>query len=111
MDRPDIDMAKLTYSVWHLQDGNKQDVMAVVEAEKQVYIFYKAPYQYNTDYLEAFKSHLTVSKDHKGSMVYHPGLAAAILLEKYNITTDTAREKQKIEANIKSRVNNPPICS
>ena len=35
-------------------------------------------------------------------MGYHTGLSAIALQEKHNITSDTANEYQKIEANIKS---------
>ena len=32
-------------TICHLQDDNKQDVMAAVETDKQVYMFYRGPYQ------------------------------------------------------------------
>ena len=40
---------KIVYSICHLQDDDKQDVMDVVENDKQVYLFYQPPYQNNTD--------------------------------------------------------------
>ena len=98
-----IELAKLIRTICHLQDDDKQYVMAAVETNKQVYMFYQAPYQSNADYLEKFKAHLKLSKSHNGSVGYHPELAEVSVQEKYNITSDTANEYQKIEANINSR--------
>ena len=51
MDQYFIELEKLICSAWHLQDNEKQDVMAVVETDKQVYMFYQEPYQHNAEYL------------------------------------------------------------
>ena len=47
-------------------------------------------YQSNSRYLEAFKSHLKVIKAHNFSMGYHPSLDITSLLEKHNMTSETA---------------------
>ena len=72
--------------------------MAAVETDKQVYMVYQAPYHSNADYMEAFKAHIKLTEAHNISVGYHPGLAAVALQEKYNISSDTANEDQKIEA-------------
>ena len=48
--------------------------------------------------MESLKAHLKLSQSRNGSVGYHPGLAAVALQEKYNISSDTANEDQKIEA-------------
>ena len=55
-------------------------------------MFYRAPNQYNMDYLETSKAHLKVSEAQNGAMGYHPGLDADKILEKHNITWDTEIE-------------------
>ena len=46
-----IEIAKLIRTICHLQDGNKQDVMDEVKTDKQVFMFYQAPYHSNEYYL------------------------------------------------------------
>ena len=53
-----IELKKLILCVCHLQDDDKQDLMSVVETDKQVYLLYKETYQSNTDYREAVKEHI-----------------------------------------------------
>ena len=79
-------MVNPIHVIFHIQYYNKKYFTVVVETNKQVYMFYQSPYQSNTDYIEVLKAHLKIRKSHNGSMRYHPGLAAAALLEKYNIT-------------------------
>ena len=54
-DQDRVDLEKLTHSIWHIQDDEKQDAMVVMETNKQFYLTYHRPYQFNTDYPEAFK--------------------------------------------------------
>ena len=54
-DKDSIDLSKMIRTICYLQDDNKQDAMFAVEIDNQLYLFYKAPYQSNADYLEAFK--------------------------------------------------------
>ena len=98
-----IDLEKLIFSVRHLQDYGKLDVILVVEVNKSVYLFYQEPYQSNPDYLEAFKAHLKLIKTRNGDFGYYPGLESATLLEKHNITRYASREEQNIKSNINSR--------
>ena len=39
IDQYFINMANLIWSAWHLQDDDKQDIMAAVETDKHVYMF------------------------------------------------------------------------
>ena len=73
-DQYGIEIVNLIQTVCHVQDDDKQYVMASVETYKQVYLFYKSPYQSNTDYLEDFKANLKLSESHNGALVYHPVL-------------------------------------
>ena len=41
MDQDFIDLENLIRSAWNLQDDDKQDVMAAVETDKPIYMFYK----------------------------------------------------------------------
>ena len=61
IDQDGIDLSNLIRNIFHLQGDDKQDVMDAVESYKQVYMFYRAPYQSNVVYLESFKAHLKVS--------------------------------------------------
>ena len=72
-----MDFSKITTSSCHLQDNDKQDVMAGEETYKQVHLFYKASYQSNVEYIEAFRAHLKLSEIHNGAVGYHPGLSSA----------------------------------
>ena len=81
-DQYGIYLDNLIRTICHLQDDDKQDVMAAVEIDKQLYMFYQAPYQSNVDYLEAFKANLIVNKAHNGSLGYHLVLSAVALQEK-----------------------------
>ena len=67
-----IDLSNMIRTICHLQEDNKQDAIAAAEKDKQVYLFYQAPYQSNQDYLEAFKEHLKVIEAHNGAVEYHP---------------------------------------
>ena len=102
-DQYGIDIANLIWTIYQLQDFYKQYGMAAVETYKQVYMFYHAPYQSNAYYLESFKTHIKVSEPHNGAVGYYLGLAAIVLQEKHNITSDTAQKEHNIESNIKSR--------
>ena len=75
-----IKLENIIRSVCYLQDNNKQDIMAAVKTNKQVYLFCHYPYQYNGDYLEVFKAYLKVSQAYNRTVGYHPGLAIAVLL-------------------------------
>ena len=77
--------------------------MAAVETNIKVYLFYQALYQYNTNYMEAFKDHLRVSEASNEAMGYHIGLSTAALLDKHNINRLYAIKVQKTEANLKAR--------
>ena len=44
-DQHGIDLAKLIWNICHLQDDDKQDIMAAVEIDNQVYLLYQALYQ------------------------------------------------------------------
>ena len=55
-DQESIELENLIWTICHLQDDNKQYVMDTVKNNKQVYMFYQAPYQSNADYLEAFQA-------------------------------------------------------
>ena len=101
-DQDSIELSKLIWTICHLQDDYKQDIMAVVETNKQVYIFYQAPYQSNADYLEAFKSHINVSESHNGAVRYNPVLAVIALQEKHSISSNNTNKDHNIEANSKS---------
>ena len=57
----EIEIAKMIRNICHLQDENIQGVMVAVEMDKQLYLFYKASYHSNADYLEAFKTYLKLS--------------------------------------------------
>ena len=46
-DQDMIELANMIRDICHLQDDDKQDVMAVVEIDKQVYLFCKQPYKSN----------------------------------------------------------------
>ena len=74
-DQYGIEPAKMIRTICNLQYGEKQDVMAAVETNKKVYLFYQAPSQTNEDYMEAFKKHIKVSISYNGAGGYHPGLA------------------------------------
>ena len=78
--------------------------MEEVETKKQVYMFYQSPYQYNSECLKAFKAHLKVNEAQNGVVGYHQRLAAATLLENYNITWETVIEEHNIESNINERL-------
>ena len=78
--------------------------MVEVETNKQVYMFYQSPYQYNSECLKAFKAHLKVTEAQNGVFEYHQRLAAATLLENYNINWDTVIEENNIESNINARL-------
>ena len=91
-----IEISNLIQTICHLQDDNKQEVVAAVETNKQAYMFDKSPYQPNVGSLEAFKAHLKVSEAQNGVVGYHPGLAEIKLQERHNITRNTASEDQKI---------------
>ena len=45
MDPYGIELDKFICTICHLQYDSKQDVKVAVETDKQVYTFYKAPYQ------------------------------------------------------------------
>ena len=98
-----IELAKLILTICQLQNDGKQDFMATVETYKQLYLLYRLSYQSNADYLEEIKVHFKVSESHNGVVGYHPVLAAVVIQEKKNITSDTSNKDQKIEANIKAR--------
>ena len=49
-------------TIFHLQDHDKQDAMATVEIYRASIYVFQSPYRSNTDYLEALKSHIKVSK-------------------------------------------------
>ena len=98
-----IDLANLIRTIWHLQNDDKQVIMATVETNKKVYILYQVPYQSNVDYMEAFKAHLKVSKSHNVSVGYHPVLATISLQWKIYITSGAANKDQNIESNIKAK--------
>ena len=51
-DQDGIKLSKIIHSVCHLQDDNKQDIMAAAKTNKRVYLFCHYPYQYNTEYME-----------------------------------------------------------
>ena len=53
-----IELSRLIRTIYHLQYEDKQDVIAEVEIDKHIYLFYQKPYQSNADYLESFKAHL-----------------------------------------------------
>ena len=80
MEQGGIDLEKLICGVCHIQDDDKQEFMVAFETNKQVYILYQAPLQYNMDYLSAFKEHLKVRKAHNWTVSYHTGFSAAALL-------------------------------
>ena len=44
-DQDGIKLSNPIRNICHLQDYNKQDLMAAVETNKQGYMFYQAPYQ------------------------------------------------------------------
>ena len=52
-DHDSIELVNLFQRVYLLKCDNNQDIMVAVETNKQVYMFYQAPYHYNTDYQEA----------------------------------------------------------
>ena len=66
-------------------------------------MFYQGPYQSKSYSLEAFKAHLKISKAHNEAVGYHPTLAAIMIQEKHNITSDTTNEEHNNAANIKAR--------
>ena len=39
-DKDEIDLTKMIQTMLHLQDNSKHDVMAAVETNKNVYLFY-----------------------------------------------------------------------
>ena len=78
-DQDGIELANMIWTICHLQDDEKQYVMAAAETNKHVYMFYQEPYHSNAEYLEAFKVHLKVSEAHNGSVGYHPELVAISL--------------------------------
>ena len=86
-DQDVIDLDKLIQTNFHLQKYYKQGVMATVEINKRVYLFYRGSYQSNSKYLESFKAHLKVIESHNGSVVYHTVLAAVSIQENHNITS------------------------
>ena len=43
-DQDIIDISKLIWTTCHLQYDNIQDVVAAVEIDKQLYMFYQEPY-------------------------------------------------------------------
>ena len=59
-DQHGIYLANIIWTLYHLHDDDKQNIMAAVETDNPIYIFYQYPYKSKTDYLEAFKSHLKV---------------------------------------------------
>ena len=61
-DQCGIALSILIRTVCHLQYDDKQGIMAAVETDNQVYMFYPSPYQSNADYLEAFTAHIKVRK-------------------------------------------------
>ena len=65
-DQYGIYLDNLIRTICHLQDDDKQDVMATAKTEKQVYLFYQAAYQSNVDYLEAFKVNLKLNEAYNG---------------------------------------------
>ena len=71
-----IEISNLIQTICHLQDDNKQEVVAAVETNKQAYMFDKSPYQPNVGSLEAFKAHIKVSEAHNFAVGYDPVLAA-----------------------------------
>ena len=77
--------------------------MASVKTNKQVYLFCHYPYQFNTEYLEGFKSHLKLSKSYNGAVGYHPCLATEGIIDKHNITSESTSEEHKTNSNIKLR--------
>ena len=77
-----IDIYKPIRAICHLQDDDKQDIMAIVETYKQLYLLYWEPYQLNADYLEAFKANLKLSQAQNESVGYNPGLEVVALQEK-----------------------------
>ena len=84
-DKDGIDITKLIWNICNLQDDEKLDAMAAVETEKQVYMFYQALYQSNSDDMEAFKEHLKWSESHNEAVWYHLILSAiAIQKNKYH---------------------------
>ena len=87
-DQDSIEPAKLIRDIYHLHDDDKQDGMDKVETNKQVYLFYKAPYQSNADNLTSLKAHIKLIKSHNGAVVYHL-LLAAIILKIYIISPAT----------------------
>ena len=48
-DKDEIDLTKMIQTMLHLQDNRKHDVMAAVETNKNVYLFYQSPYKSKTD--------------------------------------------------------------
>ena len=106
-DQDGINLANIIHNVCHIQDNNKQYIMAAVKTNKHVYLFFHGPRQSNSDYLEGFKYHLKLSKAYNGAVGYHRGLDTAVLLENHNITSDFTSEEQKIKANIKAREKYP----
>ena len=53
--------------------------------------------------MEAFKAHLKIITAHNVAVGYHPTLAAIMIQEKHNITSDTTNEEHNNAANIKAR--------
>ena len=45
IDQDGIELANPFQTIYHPQDDDIQGIMAVVETNKQVYMFYQAPYQ------------------------------------------------------------------
>ena len=45
--RDGIELAEMIRNICYLQDDDKQDIMDVLETDKQVYMFYQENYQSN----------------------------------------------------------------
>ena len=84
IDQDGIELANLIRNIYHLQDYKTQDIMAEGETNKRVYLFYQSPYK--SDYPEALKEHLKVSKAHNVSVEYNMVLSE-IALQKNRIIT------------------------
>ena len=78
-DQYSIELSKIIWKICHLQDDYKQDVMATVKNDKQVYLVYQSSYQSKAEYLVSFKPHLKLSEEHSGAVVHHQVLSVVAL--------------------------------
>ena len=95
-------MLKLIRGICHLRDDAKEGVIAMVQSDKRLFIFFQRTNQKNSEYLKEFKALVEVIETYDGQVGEHPGLMKMSLTE-VSLDVGTASDDKKTSAKKKGK--------